>query len=173
MGWRGTYLGRGNQRNYGTRNTHHHCDLSGGRRSGPLPGHDGTGQQLQNQNDRQRHRPDGGHGAAHARARRFGQPKRNTRGHQNPIARPTPIMEATPDKAYSYASYVLDQVISAFGQNSEQAKEATNLRKKLHPAGPAPPRSCQSSQKGAKSLEWPFAGIKTRLGANMTRPRAI
>lgn len=46
----------------------------------------------------------------------------------------TPIVEAARDKAYSYSSYLIDQVISAFGRNSEQAKEATNLRKKLHPA---------------------------------------
>lgn len=46
----------------------------------------------------------------------------------------TPITEASRDKAYSYSSYLVDQVVSAFGRNSEIAQEAINLRKKLRPA---------------------------------------
>ena len=43
----------------------------------------------------------------------------------------TPVVEAARDKAYSVASNLCDQVITAFGRTSEQAQEATNLRKKL------------------------------------------
>jgi hypothetical protein len=60
-------------------------------------------------------------------------------------------VEASCDKAYSYASYVLDQVISAFGRNSEQAQEATNLRKKLHPAKTSAAAKAAKAAKTAKT----------------------
>ena len=50
----------------------------------------------------------------------------------------TVIVEAARDTAYAKASNLCDQVITAFGRTSEQATEATNLRKKLHPKSPTP-----------------------------------
>ena len=51
----------------------------------------------------------------------------------------TLVVEAARDHAYSVAGNLCDQVISAFGRSSEQAQEATNLRKKLHPKSPKTP----------------------------------
>lgn len=45
----------------------------------------------------------------------------------------TPLVDAARDKAYTIASNLCDKVISAFGRTSEEAQEATNLRKKMHP----------------------------------------
>lgn len=45
----------------------------------------------------------------------------------------TVIVDAARDKDYTLASNLCDQIIAAFGKTSEQAQEATNLRKKLHP----------------------------------------
>jgi hypothetical protein len=49
------------------------------------------------------------------------------------LRKQTMVVESARDKAYTVASNLCDQVITAFGKTSEQAQEATNLRKKLHP----------------------------------------
>ena len=53
----------------------------------------------------------------------------------------TPVVESARNVAYGTASNVCDMVLTAFGRTSEQAKEATNLRKGLRPqkAKPATP----------------------------------
>lgn len=57
------------------------------------------------------------------------------------LRKQTPIVEAARNAAYGKASNLCDMVLTAFGRTSEQAKEATNLRKALHPqkAKPATP----------------------------------
>ena len=45
----------------------------------------------------------------------------------------TPIVESARNIAYGKASNLCDMVLTAFGRTSEQAKEATNLRKGLRP----------------------------------------
>lgn len=45
----------------------------------------------------------------------------------------TPVVEAARNEAYGKASNLCDLLISAFGRTSQQAKEATNLRKSLRP----------------------------------------
>lgn len=49
----------------------------------------------------------------------------------------TALVEGARDRAYTIASNLCDQLITAFGRTSEQAKEATNLRKKLRPSKPS------------------------------------
>jgi hypothetical protein len=61
----------------------------------------------------------------------------------------TPIVDAANDHAYTIASNLCDQVIAAFGKTSEQAQEATNLRKKLHPKSP------NAAAKAAKKAQNP------------------
>lgn len=50
----------------------------------------------------------------------------------------TPIVEASKNTAYGNASKGCDMLISAFGRTSQQAQEATNLRKSLHSTHHAP-----------------------------------
>ena len=57
----------------------------------------------------------------------------------------TLLVEPARDKAYTVASNLCDQVITAFGRKSEQAQEATNLRKKLHP------KTASAAAKAAKA----------------------
>ena len=50
----------------------------------------------------------------------------------------TPIVESARNIAYGKASNLCDMVLTAFGRTSEQAKEATNLRKGLRPVKSKP-----------------------------------
>ena len=52
---------------------------------------------------------------------------------KTPLRTQTPVVESARNAAYGKASNICDMVITAFGRTSEQAKEATNLRKALHP----------------------------------------
>jgi hypothetical protein len=63
----------------------------------------------------------------------------------------TPVVEAARDKAYTIASNLCDQVITAFGKTSEQAKEAVNLRKKLRPSRSAVAAAKVAAKAAAKA----------------------
>jgi hypothetical protein len=60
----------------------------------------------------------------------------------------TTVVEASRNKAYTAASNLCDQVVTAFGKTSEQAQEAVNLRKKLRPA-----RSAAAAAKAAQKAK--------------------
>ena len=51
----------------------------------------------------------------------------------------TALVDTAKSAAYTKASKGCDQLISAFGRTSQQAQEATNLRKSLRPQKNSPP----------------------------------